>query len=67
MAWVGDGIDFLSFDNGTITTWQVDELWEALVFMLAGGVPSLFISLHLFNAMARMSGWIARVMLSKSR
>ena len=63
--WVGDGIDILSFDG--YTAWQVDEFWEALVLMLAGGVPSLFISLHLFNAMARVSGWIARVMLAKSQ
>ena len=54
--WVGDGIDF--------GFWQVDELWEALILMLAG-VPSLFISLHLFNATAYASGWIARVMLAK--
>ncbi len=54
--WVGDGTDF--------GIWQVDELWEALILMLAG-VPSLFISLHLFNATAYVSGRIARVMLSK--
>ena len=54
--WVGDGIDF--------DIWQVDELWEALIFMLAG-VPSLFISLHLFNATAYVSGRIARVMQAK--
>ena len=54
--WVGDGIDF--------GIWQVDELWEALILMLAG-VPSLFISLHLFNATAYVSGQLARVMLAK--
>ena len=56
--WVGDGIDF--------GIWQVDQLWEALILMLAG-VPSLFISLHLFNATAYVSGRIARVMLAKSQ
>ena len=54
--WVDGGLDF--------GIWQVDQLWEALILMLAG-VPSLFISLHLFNATAYVSGRIARVMLSK--
>ena len=54
--WVGDGIDF--------GIWQVDQLWESLILMLAG-VPSLFVSLHLINAAAWVSGGIARVMLGK--
>ena len=52
--WAGDGID--------IGFWQVDELWEALILMLVG-LPSLFVSLHLMNATAYVSGRIARVML----
>ena len=56
--WVGDGTDF--------GIWQVDELWESLILMLAG-VPSLFVSLHLINAAAWVSGRIARVMLGKFR
>ena len=54
--WVGDGINF--------GAWRVDELWEALILMLVG-VSSLFISLHLFNAIAYVSGRIAQVMLAK--
>ena len=54
--WVGDGIEF--------GIWQVDELWEALILMLAG-VPSLVVSLHVFNAAAFVSGRIARVMLAR--
>ena len=56
--WVGDGTDF--------GIWQVDELWESLILTLAG-VPSLFVSLHLINAAAWVSGRIARVMLGKFR
>ena len=54
--WVGDGIDF--------GIWHVDQLWEAVILMPAG-VASLFVSLHLFNATAYVSGRIARVMLAK--
>ena len=53
---VGDGI---AFDS-----WQVDELWEALVLM-AVGVPMTFVSLHVMNAAAYAAGQIARVMLAK--
>ena len=54
--WADDGID--------MGIWQVDELWEALILMLAGA-PLLFVSLHLINATAFVSGRIARVMLGK--
>ncbi len=54
--WVGDGLDF----GG----WQVDVLWEALLLTIAG-IPMVFISLHLMNATAFMSGRLARVMLGK--
>ena len=53
--WVGEGIEL-----GSI--WQVDVLWEALILTLAG-IPMVFISLHLLNGAAFLSGWLARVML----
>ena len=53
---VGDGIDF--------GIWQVDQLWEALILTLVGA-PLLFVSLHLINAAAWVSGRFARVMLGK--
>ena len=54
--WVGDGIE--------LGIWQVDELWEALILTLAG-IPLVFISLHLMNGTAYLSGRLARVMLAK--
>ena len=54
--WIDDGIAF----GG----WQVDELWEALLLTLAG-IPMVFISLHLINSAAFLSGKLARVMLGK--
>lgn len=54
--WAGDGIEF--------GIWQVDELWEALILMLVG-FPFVFVSLHLINASAYVSGRTARVMLAK--
>ena len=55
---IGDGTDF--------GFWEIDELWEALVLMLAG-VPTLFASLHIMNGAAYVSGQVARVMLGKLR
>ncbi len=54
--WVDDGIE--------IGIWQVDMLWEALILTLAG-IPMGFISLHLMNLTALVSGRLARVMLGK--
>ena len=54
--WAGDGIDF--------GAWQIDELWEALV-LTAIGVPLLFISLHVLNGAAYLSGKVARIMLAR--
>ena len=54
--WVGDGIE-LGF-------WQVDALWEALILTLVG-IPLAFISLHLMNGEAFLSGRLARVMLGE--
>ena len=54
--WVNDGLD--------LGTWQVDVLWEVLVLTFVG-IPALFISLHLMNGSARLSGRIARLMLGK--
>ena len=54
--WVDDGID-MGF-------WQVDELWEAIILTLLG-IPTVFISLHVMNGTAFLSGRLARVMLGK--
>ena len=54
--WADDGID--------IGIWQVNKLWEALILMLVGA-PLLFVSLHLINAAAFVSGRIASLMLGK--
>ena len=54
--WVDDGLD--------MGIWQVDMLWEALILTLAG-IPMVFISLHLMNGAAFLSGRLARVMLGK--
>ena len=48
------------------SVWTIDTLWEAFVLTLIG-IPMVFISLHLMNGMAIVSGWIARVMLGKLR
>ena len=56
--WMGDGISF--------GIWQLDELWEALMLMLAG-VPTLFAALQIINGAAYVSGEIARVTLAKLR
>ena len=53
---VDDGID--------MGIWQVDALWEALILTLIG-VPAAFISLHMMNGTAFLSGRLARVMLGK--
>ena len=54
--WVDDGID--------LGIWQVDSLPEAIVLTLIG-IPMLFVSLHLMNAAAFLSGKLARVMLGR--
>ena len=54
--WVDDGID--------MGIWQVNTLWEALILTLIG-IPAAFISLHMMNGAAFLSGRLARVMLGK--
>ena len=54
--WADDGID--------MGIWQVDALWEALVLTLIG-IPAAFISLHIMNGAAYLSGRLARVMLGR--
>ena len=54
--WVDEGIDF--------GTWQVDELWEALI-LTAAGIPAIFVAFHLMNVTAFLSGKMARVMLGE--
>lgn len=44
--------------------WNIDMLWEAFVLTLIG-IPMVFISLHLMNGAAFLSGRLARVMLGK--
>lgn len=54
--WTGDGINF--------GVWQIDELWEAVI-LTAIGIPLLFVSLHVLNGTAYLSGKVARVMLAR--
>ena len=54
--WVDDGIDF--------GIWRVDAMWEALILTIIG-IPLVFISLHLMNGAAFLSGRLARVMLGR--
>ncbi len=54
--WVDDGIDF--------GIWQIDTLPEAFV-LTAISIPMLFISLHLMNGAAYLSGKLASVMLGR--
>ena len=54
--WVDDGND--------LGIWQVDSLPEAILLTLIG-IPMLFVSLHLMNAAAFLSGKLARVMLGR--
>ena len=53
---VDEGID--------LGIWQINSLPEALVISLLG-VPMMFISLHLLNGVAFLSGKLARVMLGR--
>ena len=46
--------------------WYVDDLWETFLCTLIG-IPLLFISLHVMNWAAFVSGKFARVMLGKSQ
>ena len=53
---------YYSFVDINRILWNIDTLWEALLLTLIG-IPLVFISLHLMNGMAIMSGRLARVML----
>lgn len=53
-----------SFADIDLGIWYVDTLWEAFLCTLIG-VPLLFISLHLMNGIANVSGRLARVSLGK--
>ena len=46
--------------------WYIDELWETFMCTLIG-IPLLFISLHVINGAAFVSGQFARVMLGRSQ
>ncbi len=54
--WVNDGID--------MGIWQIDSMPETIVLTLLG-IPMLFISLHLMNGAAYLSGKLARIMLGR--
>ena len=56
--WAGEGIE--------LGVWQVDGLSEAIVLTILG-IPMLFISLHVMNGVALLSGRLARVMLGRLR
>lgn len=44
------------------TYWQIDTLGEAMILFVAG-IPMLFITLHLVNGLAWISGWLSKVLL----
>jgi hypothetical protein len=54
--WVGDGAD--------PGFWRIDELWEALV-LTSVGIPLMFISLRVMNALAFLQGRFTKVMLGR--
>ena len=54
-----------SFAEMSIGRWDIDALWEALILTLIG-IPLVFISLHLLNGAAFLSGRLAQVLLGKS-
>ncbi len=55
---------YYSFVDMGLGFWNIDMLWEAFVLTLIG-IPMVFISLHLMNGAAFVSGRLARVMLGK--
>lgn len=55
---------YYSFVDMSLGFWNIDMLWEAFVLTLIG-IPMVFISLHLMNGAAFLSGRLARVMLGK--
>ena len=60
-AW---SLDFSVTEKMSIGGWDIDTLSEAFLLTLAG-IPTVFISLHLMNAIAALSGRMAKVMLAK--
>ncbi len=44
------------------TYWQINSLGEAMILSVAG-IPMIFITLHLVNGLAWISGWLAKVLL----
>ncbi len=55
---------YYSFVDMDWSVWNIDTLWEAFLLTLIG-IPMVFISLHLMNVTASVSGRLARVMLGK--
>ena len=55
---------YYSFVDMGGSVWNIDTLWEAFLLTLIG-IPMVFISLHLMNGAAFVSGRFARVMLGK--
>ena len=53
---------YYSFVDMGWSVWNIDMLWEAFVLTLIG-IPMVFISLHLMNGAASVSGRLVRVML----
>lgn len=54
---------YYSFVDMNWSLWTIDTLWEASLLTLIG-IPLLFISLHLMNGAAFVSGRLARAMLT---
>jgi hypothetical protein len=54
---------YYSFVDMNWSVWTIDTLWEASLLTLIG-IPLLFISLHLMNGAAFVSGRLARAMLT---
>jgi len=55
---------YYSFVDMAGSVWNIDTLWEAFLLTFIG-IPMVFISLHLMNGAAFVSGRFARVMLGK--
>jgi len=55
---------YLPDDEINWGVWHIDTFWEASLHTLIG-IPMVFVSLHLMNLTALVSGRLARVMLGK--
>ena len=62
---IADRVEFTWWDGALFGLWTIDSMGEAWLVTIAG-VALLFVSLHLINGMAKLSGQLAQAMLGKS-